>query len=112
MIDLNWLIFVLFGLLSLADGIIRIRGRRTSTILAILEIFLGAFLLLTLIPSFPVFLPLLGVEIALEIVLVIVLITRGSGRGRGWLGLTAVAALAGLFVLLAAFNIFNLGAAV
>jgi hypothetical protein len=111
MIDVNWLILVLFGVLSLADGVIRVRGRRASTILAILEIVLGVFILLPLIPGFPGFLPLLYVAIALEVVLVIVLVTRGSGRGRGWLGLTALAAIAGLFVLLKELGVFNLGGA-
>ena len=92
------ILLILFSVLALIDGIVRIRGRRVSTVLAILEIVLAALIILTFF--FPPFVPLLWLAIALEVVLIIVIVTRGSGRGRGWLGLTAVAALAGVFVLL------------
>src|SRR5690349_6248928 len=92
------ILLLAFGILSLIDGIIRIRGRRVSTVLAILEIVLGALIILSFF--FPPFVSLLWLSIALEVVLIIVIVTRGSGRRAGWLGLTAAAAIAGLFVLL------------
>jgi hypothetical protein len=92
------ILLILFSVLALIDGIVRIRGRRVSTVLAILEIVLAALIILTFF--FSPFVPLLWLAIALEVVLIIVIVTRGSGRGRGWLGLTCAAALAGLFVIL------------
>lgn len=97
-LNLFTILLLLFGVLSLVDGVARVRSRGVSTVLAILEIVLGA--LITLAVFFPPVLPLLWLAIALEIVLILVIITRGSGRGRGWLGLTAAAALIGVFILL------------
>jgi len=98
-LNLLTILIILIGALAIIDGVTRVRGRRVSAVLAILEIVLGAALLLT---SFVVALgvPVLWIAIALEIVFVVLIVTRGTGRGRGYLGLTAVAAILNLIYVL------------
>lgn len=92
------ILIILIGVLAIVDGVSRLRGRRVNSILAIVEIVLGALILLQLLGI--VALPMLLIAIALEVVVIILIVTRGTGRGRGYLGLTAVVALLNLVYIL------------
>ena len=92
-------VIILIGVLSIIDGVTRLRGRRVNSILAIVEIVLAVLLLLAVFFT-AVGIPVLWIAIALEVVLVVLVITRGTGRGRGYLGITAVAAILNLIYIL------------
>ena len=92
---------------SLYDGIVRVRGKRGNSILAIVEIVAAALMLLAL---FGILTTALGVGILsliLEIVLVLQLIVRGSTR-RGGAAITIIALVLNTIVLIVAFNIFQI----
>ncbi|TBN56446.1 hypothetical protein EYE40_02985 [Glaciihabitans arcticus] len=76
-ITLLFIITLLAGGLSLYDGIVRLRGRGNSSILAIAELVLGALLLLSL---FVAALNFALVPILLLITLLIIIFLPGKGR--------------------------------
>lgn len=83
-----WLAIILFAAAALAviDGIIRVRGRGTP-ILAVIEIIVGALVILSFFINVPV--AIITLVIILGIVLVLQLVLRGSTR-RGGVGITVV----------------------
>lgn len=93
------ILIIAIGVLSIIDGVTRLRGRRVNSVLAIVEIVLAVLLLLAVFFT-TVGIPVLWIAIALEVVLIILIVTRGTGRGRGYLGITAVAALLNLIYIL------------
>ena len=94
-----FILVVLIGALAIFDGVSRIRGRRVNSILAILEIILGVLILLYVLFSVVLLSPTI-LSIALEVVVIVLIVTRGTGRGRGYLGVSAVVALLNLVWLL------------
>ena len=96
---LLFILVVLIGALAIFDGVSRIRGRRVNSILAILEIILGVLILLYILFSVVLLSPTI-LSIALEVVVIVLIVTRGTGRGRGYLGVSAVVALLNLVWLL------------
>ena len=96
---LLFILVVLIGALAIFDGVSRIRGRRVNSILAILEIILGVLILLYVLFSVVLLSPTI-LSIALEVVVIVLIVTRGTGRGRGYLGVSAVVALLNLVWLL------------
>lgn len=98
-INLLFVITILAGALSLYDGIVRIRGRRASSILAIAEIFFSALLLVSLFVAFPAPLSLLTWAILLEIALVLALVLRGGVRRGAWV-VTIIALVLNTIVVL------------
>ena len=96
---LLFILVVLIGALAIFDGVSRIRGRRVNSILAILEIILGVLILLYILLSVVLLSPTI-LSIALEVVVIVLIVTRGTGRGRGYLGVSAVVALLNLVCLL------------
>ena len=98
----TWLTIILFaaGLLSIIDGVIRVRGRGTP-ILAVIEIILGALVVLSFFINIPV--AIITLVILLAIALVLQLIFRGTTRRAG-LGLTIIA-----LVLAVLYLVFALG---
>ena len=106
-VTLLLIITVLAAGFSLYDGIVRVRGKRGNSILAIIEIVAAAHMLLAL---FGILTTALGVGILsliLEIVLVLQLIVRGSTR-RGGAAVTIIALALNTIVLIVAFNIFQI----
>ena len=93
------ILILLIGILSIVDGVSRLRGRRVNAVLAVIEIVLAVLLLLAVF-FVSVGIPVLWIAIGLEIVLIVLIVTRGTGRGSGWLGITAVAALLNLIYIL------------
>jgi hypothetical protein len=93
------ILIIIVGILAIVDGIGRLRGRGASSILAIAELVLGVLLLLTFFWA-TIAPGLLLIAVLLEVVFIIILVVRGGGRGRGWIGITAVAALINLIVIL------------
>lgn len=85
-----WLSIILFAAAALAviDGIIRVRGRGTP-ILAVIEIIIGALVILSFFFNVPV--AIITLVIIMGIVLLIQLLFRGSTRTRrSAIGITAV----------------------
>jgi hypothetical protein len=79
MIALSWLLLIALaaGVLTLVDGIWRLRARGGSTVVGIIEIVVAALFLLTLfVPAIPWSWLVLGV--ALLVVLIVAIVTRGG----------------------------------
>ncbi|MCU1579314.1 MAG: hypothetical protein JWP19_1518 [Rhodoglobus sp.] len=99
-INLLFIITILAGALSLYDGIARIRGRGSNSILAIAEIVFAALLLVSVFVTFPAPLGLLTWAILLEIALVLVLVLRGGASRRGVWVVTIIALVLNTIVVL------------
>jgi hypothetical protein len=106
-VSLLLIITVIAGALSLYDGIIRLRGKRGSSVIAIVEIIAAALMLLAL---FGILSTALGVgilSVILEIALILQLVLRGSTR-RGGATITIIALVANTIVLIVAFGVFQI----
>ena len=103
-LTLSTVLIILIGVLAIVDGVTRLRGRRVNSILAIVEIVLAVLLLLAVFFAL-VLIPVLWIAIALEVVLIVLIVTRGTGRGRGYLGITAVVAILNLVYILALLGV-------
>lgn len=98
-VNLLFVITLLAGALSLYDGIVRVRGRRASSIIAIAEIVFAALLLVSVFVAFPAPLTLLTWAILLEIALVLALVLRGGIRRGAWV-ITIIALILNTIVVL------------
>lgn len=98
-INLLFIITVLAGALSLYDGIARLRGKRSNSVLAVAEIVVAALLLVSLFVTFPAPLGLLTWAILLLIVLLLLVILRGTAT-RGVWAVTIIALLLTAIVVL------------
>ena len=98
-INLLFIITLLAGLVSLFDGIARVRGRRASSVIGVAEIVFAALLLVSLFIAFPAPLTLLTWAILLEIALLVGLFLRGTVRRGGWV-ITIVALILNTIVVL------------
>lgn len=98
-VNLLFVITLLAGALSLYDGIVRVRGRRASSIIAIAEIIFAALLLVALFVAFPAPLTLLTWAILLEIALLLALLLRGGIRRGAWV-ITIIALVLNTIVVL------------
>lgn len=108
-VSLLLIITLIAGALSLYDGVIRLRGKRGSSILAVVEIVAAVLMLLAL---FGILTPALGIgvgilSVILEIVLILQLIIRGSTR-RGGALITILALVANSIVLIVAFGLLQI----
>ena len=101
------ILVIVIGALAIFDGVSRIRGRRVNSILAIVEIILGALFLLFILFNV-LLIPILWLAIALEVVVIILIVTRGTGRGRGYIGVSAVVALLNLVYILGLLGVINI----
>jgi len=115
MITLSWLLIVtvLAAALSLFDGISRLRGKRSSSILAIArlrgkrsnsilaiaELVFAVLMLLSIFIAFPAPFTTFLFALILEVVLVLILVLRGAGR-RGVSTVTIVALILDTVVVL------------
>ena len=93
MITLTWLLIIALaaGLLTVVDGIWRLRARGGSTVVGILEIIIGGLFLLSLfLPSIPFGSLVLG--IATLVILAVALFAGGrTGRTLTIIGLVLIA---------------------
>lgn len=106
-VSLLLIITVIAGALSLYDGIIRLRGKRGNSAIAVVEIIAAALMLLAL---FGILTTALGVgilSVILEIALILQLVLRGSTR-RGGATITIIALIANSIVLIVAFGLFSI----
>jgi len=106
-VSLLLIITVIAGALSLYDGIIRLRGKRGNSILAIVEIIAAALMLLSLFGIFTTTLSIGILSVILEIALILQLVIRGSTR-RGGATITIIALVANSIVLIVAFGLFQI----
>lgn len=103
MITLSWLLIItiLAAALSLWDGISRLRGRRSNSILAVAELVFALLMLLSIFFAFPAPLGTLLFSAILEVVLLLILFIRGAGS-KGVSTLTIIALILNSIVLLIA----------
>ena len=95
------ILIIIVAALAIFDGISRLRGRGSGTIVGVLEILLGALLLISqFVPALAIVAPWFWSAL-LEIVLVIAVIVRG--RGRSWV-VTIIALLLNTVLLLVLFG--------
>ena len=95
------ILIIIVALLAIFDGISRLRGRGSGTIVGVLEILLGALLLISqLVPALVIVAPWLWAAL-LEIVLLVAVIVRG--RGRAWIA-TVIALILNTVLLLVLFG--------
>ncbi len=103
MITLSWLLIItiLAAALALFDGISRIRGRGTSSILAIAELLFAALMLISIFFTFPAPLGTFAFALVLEVILLLIMLLGGAG-GRGRTVVTVVALILNTVVVLIA----------
>ena len=103
MITLSWLLIitVLAAVLALFDGIGRLRGKRSNSILAIAELVFAVLMLLSIFIAFPAPFTTFLFALILEIVLVLILVLRGTGR-KGVGAITIIALILNTVVVLIA----------
>lgn len=103
MITLSWLLIItiLAAALALWDGITRLRGRRSNSILAIAELIFAVLMLLSLFFAFPAPLGTFLFAIGLEVILLLILILRGAGA-KGISMVTLIALILNSIVVLIA----------
>ena len=95
------ILVIITAVLAIFDGISRMRGRGSGTIIGVLEIVLGALLLISqFVPQLAIVAPWFW-SLLLEIVLVIAVIVRG--RGRVWIA-TLIALVLNTVLLLVLFG--------
>jgi hypothetical protein len=92
-----FILAIVVAILALIDGITRLRGRRASSVFAVIEIIAAALLALSQFFTMPFPLTALVFSIVLEVVLVIALILRG-GR-NAWIVTIAALVLNTLLLL-------------
>ena len=90
------LVIIVAGL-AIVDGVTRLRGRGSGTVIGVLEIIVGALLLASqFLPQLAIIAPWFWSAV-LEVVLLIAVIVRG--RGRSWI-VTIVALILNTLLLL------------
>ena len=95
------ILIIIVAALAIFDGIARLRGRGSGTIIGVLEILLGALLLISqFVPALVIVAPWFWAAL-LEIVLLIAVIVRG--RGRAWIA-TIIALILNTVLLLVLFG--------
>ncbi|MDF2575643.1 MAG: hypothetical protein K0S05_2555 [Agromyces sp.] len=93
MITLTWLLIIALigGALTVVDGVLRLRGRGGSTIIAIVEIVVGALFLLSLfLPAIPWGSIVLAIVAMIALVVALVMGRRGRGLAIGALVVLAI----------------------
>jgi len=107
-IDLWFVIQILASGLAVWDAIVRLRGHRGNSILAIAELILGGLLLLSLFISLPGFVAAVPLALLLLIDLLLLIFLR-TGRGaRGNRTITIVAAVLTAIIVLVRAGWLNL----
>jgi hypothetical protein len=95
------ILVIIVAALAIVDGVSRLRGRGSGTVMGVLEIIVGALLLASqFVPQLAIVAPWFWSAV-LEIVLVIAVIVRG--RGRSWI-VTVIALILNTVLLLVLFG--------
>lgn len=104
-VTLSWLLIItiLAAALALFDGISRLRGRRSNSILAIAELIFAVLMLISIFFVFPAPLGTLLFAIILEVILLLILLVRGAG-GKGTSSITIIALILNSIVVLIALG--------
>ncbi len=100
---ISWLLLItiLAAAFAVFDGIRRLRGHQSNTILAIAELVFAGLMLISIFIAFPAPFSTLLFAIALEVVLILLLVLRGT-RGRGFTTVTFIALILNSIVVLIA----------
>jgi hypothetical protein len=101
---LSWLLIItiLAAALSIFDGVRRLRGHHSNSVLAILELVFAVLMLVSIFIAFPAPLGTFIFALALEVVLVLILLFRGKSRAGGYTTVTLVALILNSIVVLIA----------
>lgn len=95
------ILIIIVAALAIIDGVSRLRGRGSGTVVGVLEIIAGALLLVSqFVPQLVIVAPWFWSAV-LEVVLLISVIVRG--RGRSWV-LTVIALILNTLLLLVLFG--------
>jgi len=107
-IDLWFVIQLLASGLAVWDAIVRLRGHRGNSILAIAELVLGGLLLLSLFVSLPGFVAAFPIALLLLIDLLLLIFLRGGRGARGTRTITIIAAVLTAVIVLVRAGWLNL----
>jgi len=99
-IDLWFILQLIASGLAVYDAIVRLRGKRGNSILAIAELILGGLLLLSLFVALPGFVAALPIALLLLVDLLLLIFLRGTRGARGGRTITIVAAVLTAIILL------------
>lgn len=104
-VTLSWLLIItiLAAALALFDGISRLRGRRSNSVLAIAELIFAVLMLISIFFTFPAPLGTLLFAIILEVILLLILLVRGAGA-KGVSTITIIALILNSIVVLIALG--------
>lgn len=104
MFTISWLLIITIAAAAFAvvDGIRRVRGHRSNSILAIAELVFAVLMLISIFVALPAPFTTFVFAIALEVVLVLLLIIRATARNRSTTTLTLVALILNTVVVLIA----------
>lgn len=104
-VTLSWLLIItiLAAALALFDGISRLRGRRSNSVLAIAELIFAVLMLISIFFAFPAPLGTLLFAIILEVILLLILLVRGAGA-KGVSSITIIALILNSIVVLIALG--------
>jgi len=94
--NLLFVVTLIAAALAVYDGIVRVRGRGNSSILAIAELVLGGILLLSLFITLPFGVWLVPLLLLITLLLIIFL----PGKGRSARTITIIAAVLTAFIVL------------
>ena len=99
-VTLSWLLIItiLAALLALFDGISRLRGRRSNSILAIAELIFAVLMLISVFFVFPAPLGTFTLAVILEVILLLILLVRGAGA-KGISSITLIALILNTIVV-------------
>lgn len=102
-VTLSWLLIItiLAAALALFDGISRLRGRRSNSILAIAELVFAVLMLISIFFAFPAPMGTFLFAIILEVILLLILLIRGAGA-KGVSTITLIALILNTIVVLIA----------
>lgn len=102
-VTLSWLLIItiLAAALALVDGISRLRGRRSNSILAIAELIFAVLMLISIFFAFPAPMGTFLFAIILEVILLLILLIRGAGS-KGVSTVTLIALILNTVVVLIA----------
>jgi len=100
---ISWLLIVTLAAaaLSIYDGVRRVRGHHSNSVLAIAELVFAVLMLVSVFIAFPAPLGTFLFALALEVVLILILVLKGT-RTRGFTTLTLVALILNSIVVLIA----------
>jgi len=99
-IDLWFILQLVASGLAVYDAIVRLRGKRGNSILAIAELILGGLLLLSLFVSLPGFVAALPIALLLLVDLLLLIFLRAGRGARGNRTITIIAAVLTAIILL------------